>query len=121
MSTGGVYAINCSSCNLPYIGQSGKEISKRVTQHKYNVRVANSSSAIFCHVRDFEHPIDWNSARIVFKSSSIHDRLLVEGCLISSFNNMNLSDGLFKMDDLLKSFILKDSKVKQAVRYFTNR
>ena len=118
---GGVYRINCSVCNIPYIGQSGKELCKRVSQHKYNVRTANSNSAIFCHVRDFNHPIDWQSAKIVFKSSSLQNRLLVEGCLIASLGNMNLSDGLFKIDELLKCLILKQSNVKHTLKFFDNR
>ena len=118
---GGVYRINCSVCNIPYIGQSGKGLCKRVSQHKYNVRTANNNSAIFCHVRDFNHPIDWQSAKIVFQTSSLQNRLLVEGSLIASLDNMNLSDGLFKIDELLKCFILKQSNVKRALKYFNNR
>ena len=72
-------------------------------------------------MRDFNHPIDWQSAKIVFKSSSLQNRLLVEGCLIASLGNMNLSDGLFKIDELLKCFILKQSNVKQTPKYFNNR
>ena len=115
---GGVYQIFCSTCNIPYIGQTGKELSIRVGQHKCNIRTANNASALFCYVRDKNHPIDWNSAKIVFKSDSIQDRLLIEGCLINSFNNMNLTDGLFRMDELLKSIILKDKKVIKVFKHF---
>ena len=118
IEVGGVYKINCASCNIPSIGQTGKELSKRIDQPKYSVRTANDSNGIFCHVRDFNHPIDWHSAIYVFKSSSLLDRLLVEGCLINSFINMNLTDGLFKMDELLKHIIKNDPKVKQACKYF---
>ena len=114
----GVYKINCSICNIPYIGQTGKEISTRTKQHQYIIRTANNTSALFCHVRDLNHPIDWNSAEVIYRSSSVTERLLVEGCLIASFENMNLAVGLFKIDELLKYLIFKDPKVKRASRYF---
>ena len=48
----GVYCIPCNGCRQIYIGQSGKALSERCKQHQYNVRTANSSSALFIHKRD---------------------------------------------------------------------
>ena len=53
--TGGVYYIPCKICDKIYIGQTGKHLSERLKQHKYNVRTAVESSAVFKHQETYNH------------------------------------------------------------------
>ena len=53
-----VYKIPCS-CNKIYIGQTGKTLEKRITQHKYNVARDDPSSAINIYTKSFNYPINW--------------------------------------------------------------
>ena len=117
---GGIYVIDCNRCTKKYIGQTGKELKKRLYQHKYCVWTAVESSAIFLHARDFNHNMNWDSSKFVYNSSSVTERLLIETCLIKNQNTLNISDGLFKIDPLLTSFILNDPKCKQALRHLNN-
>ena len=54
---GGVYCIPCKVCDRVYVGQTGKSLLERIKQHKYNVRTANESSAVFKHQQEFNHNI----------------------------------------------------------------
>lgn len=44
-------------CNVFYIGQTAKDLSVRIKQHKKCVKDVNDSNAIFKH-STFNHPID---------------------------------------------------------------
>ena len=84
------------------------------------MQTAVESSAIFLHARDFNHNMNWDSSKFVYNSSSVTERLLIETCLIKTQNTLNISDGLFKIDPLLTSFILNDPKCKQALGHLNN-
>ena len=65
------------------MGQTGKSTSERQKQHRYNVRMAMTSSALFIHKQDFNHFIDWENTQTVFKSCDVTERLIVESILIN--------------------------------------
>ena len=45
--SGCVYAIPCNTRNKTYIGQIGKSVQTLTKHHKYSVRCAQESSAVF--------------------------------------------------------------------------
>ena len=112
----GVYCIPCSSCNQIYVGQSGKTLAERCKQHSYSVRTANSSSALFVHKQNYDHFINWNGAKMVYKSTSILERLIVENILIRKSVTMNLSEGMYKLDEYITDKLTEQNKVKTALR-----
>ena len=89
----GIYKIPCNECNQYYIGQTGKSLDVRIKQHQGSVRYGQESNAIFCHVRDNDHRINWSDSRILIKSSNFQERNIIESIIIkNSFNdNSNLS------------------------------
>ena len=108
---GCIYKVPCNVCNKQYIGQTGKDLSVRLKQHKYSVRTAQESNALFIHLSVFNHTIDWDGARELVRCSDIVKRNLIESCFIKFYNDtvLNISPGLFKLD----SFI-----INEIVRYF---
>ena len=102
-SEGCVYSIPCVDCNFTYIGQTGKELERRISQHKYSIRTGQLSSGLFAHIRDHNHIIDWNNARKITINNSIIERNIIESsCIKHSFNcNMNLSMGLYTLDKFI--------------------
>ena len=101
----GVYSIPCADCPSQYIGMTGRTLEKRKTEHQRDVRKADPSNALFCHLRDYQHRIDWNSARILFSSQNYFTRRLVESAEIATSNNFNLKAGDVQVDPVLASFI----------------
>ena len=94
--------LHTSKYTCMYVGQTGKTVLERCKQHQYNVRTANSSSALFTHKRDKDHFIDWGNAKMIYKATSVTERLIAETVLIKGCNTMNISDGLYKLDNVLK-------------------
>ena len=50
-----IYKIPCANCPLVYVGQTGKSLEARVKQHKYSIRSGQENSALFQHLRGFNH------------------------------------------------------------------
>ena len=115
---GCVYCITCKDCDKVYIGQTGKDLNTRIKQHQYSVRSGQLSSGIFVHVKDMGHSIDWNNSKKIVNSNSIVERNLIESCIIKhSFNNsMNLSLGLYKLDDFMVKEIVHSLGSSGALR-----
>ena len=65
-----------------YVGQTGKNLEVRLNQLKDAVRLAHANNAVFKHVRDTNHAINWRAAKLVFNSNVESHRLTVESALI---------------------------------------
>ena len=107
---GCVYEIPCKSCSKVYIGQTGKDLSERLKQHKQSIRYGQESNAIFAHVRDYDHNIDWDNAKkIVSNCSNIQIRNIIESSIIkeNSHSTLNISQGLYRIDKCISSRINK--------------
>ena len=101
--SGCVYRIPCKLCNKSYVGQTGKELNIRIKQHKYSIKTGQESNALFIHLRDFNHPIDWDHAQQIVYSKSVFDRNIIESSIIKHNMNLivNLSSGLYKLDPII--------------------
>ncbi len=79
---GCIYTVPCKDCNRFYIGQTGKTLEQRKKKHKYSVRAGQESNALFVHVRDSSHCIDWENCKKVITSKSFVERNILESSLI---------------------------------------
>ena len=113
--TGIVYSIPCG-CNKFYIGQSGKSLDKRLSQHKYAIRSDNQQNAINIHNRLCDHPINWSQSRELFKSQGITERNILETVCISFTKHMNIntSHGLYKIDPLVSHIVERQYKLRSV-------
>ena len=104
-SLGCIYRIPCVNCDHFYIGQSGKGIATRIKQHKYSVRTGQMSNALFLHMNNFNHAINWVGSDVLLYCNNIIKRNIIESALIKNGNNlMNVSQGIYKLDP----FIVKE-------------
>ena len=103
----GVYKIPCRDCNEVYFGESGRSWEVRLSEHKRDVRNYNTSNATFNHIIENDHRINWNGAKLMYKSNNYYVRRVVESSLISNYPNFNLSQGHFKFHRALQNGILK--------------
>lgn len=106
---GCVYKISCKSCDNFYIGQTGKALEKRIEQHKKCVRYAQGNSGIFVHVSENNHAINWEGAkRIVYSNNALERNIIEYSFIKESYNhNMNISQGMYKLDPLISKEICK--------------
>ena len=103
----GVYVIPCKDCPSVYVGETGRTLPIRISEHKRNVRLGHENSAPFIHVRDQDHAIDFNQANIVYRSDNRHKRLIIESALINHLNNFNLMPGVCSVDNFTKEVLFR--------------
>ena len=75
---GAVYKIKCSDCQASYIGETGRNLKTRLTEHKRATRNGDVNNYIAEHHRLTNHTIDWDSAQCVTYSTNYFQRLTLE-------------------------------------------
>ena len=58
---GAVYKIKCCDCQVSYIGETGRNLSTRLTEHKKATRNGDVNNHIAEHHLQTKHQIDWDS------------------------------------------------------------
>ena len=81
---GAVYKIKCCDCQASYIGETGRNLSTRLTEHKRATRNGDVNNHIAEHHLQTKHQIDWDSATCITYSTDYHQRLTLE----SWFSNL---------------------------------
>lgn len=91
-----VYEIPCKDCDFVYIGETGRTLKKRVTEHKLAVKKADDNNGLAVHVWKNSHSIDWDGAKTRFITPYYWKRRVTEAIQIQQHNHtMNLDCGLF--------------------------
>ena len=60
---GAVYKIKCSDCQASYIGETGRNLNTRLTEHKRATRNGDTNNHIAVHHQLTNHNRDWDSAQ----------------------------------------------------------
>ena len=77
--SGVFYQISCQDCEASYIGQTGRNISQRITEHKRAMRKLDiCSSGVSEHVCQTGHSINWNNPSILAHHSFLWQRIILE-------------------------------------------
>ena len=92
------------------MGETGRDFSVRLNEHKGYVRSSNEKSAVFNHFSSQNHSIDWDNSKIVYSSKNKSDRLAVESTLIKFLPNFNNSAGTNVIDPLSTSILLSSNR-----------
>ena len=61
---GVVYRIPCE-CGSVYVGETGRTLKQRITEHKRAVKNVNSNIGIAVHVAKTKHQIRWDEAEVI--------------------------------------------------------
>ena len=79
---GVVYCIPCKDCEYVYIGETGRTLHKRISEHKYAIKRQDKNNGISVHVWSTNHVIDWESASVKMLSSRLWERRVLEAVVI---------------------------------------
>ena len=60
-----VYRIPCQDCDTVYIGETRRTLQKRLTEHKYAVKMNNRINGIAVLAWDNDHRPDWKAAEVI--------------------------------------------------------
>ena len=75
---GAVYKIKCSDCQASYIGETGRNLNTRLTEHKRATRNGDANNHIALHHQLTNHNIDWDTAQCLTYSTNYFQRLTLE-------------------------------------------
>ena len=75
ISDAGLYCISCKNCKLKYIGETARNVQKRIFEHKRDIRLGNLNNALFLHIYKSDYNFDFNAAT---KLAHIHQKRLRE-------------------------------------------
>ena len=99
-----VYQIPCLDCESSYIGETGRKLKKRITEHKAAVRRGDKNSGIAVHVWEQQHHVDWEGAKIIDFEPHYTKRRVLEAVWIHKTKiNSNLDCGLPDLDTIFIS------------------
>ena len=66
-----VYAIECETCGVHYVGETGQHFCERRKQYERDVRNKKSTSGIYDHLRNNEgHSVNWAKLKYVEKKTT---------------------------------------------------
>ena len=116
----GVYVINCKDCNLSYVGETGRQLSKRISEHKNAVRIYDEKSAIAKHCWTSDHRMNFDESKIVYANSNIKQRRAVEGVLINSIPTLPGNKSFNSVDKLNAREVLRESNLTRFVKVANN-
>ena len=90
-----VYEVTCKDCERSYIGETGRNLKIRLTEHKAAVRRGDRKNGITVHVQNHDHCVDWESAGVVGQEPHYWRRRVLEALHIAKHGNTtNLDSGL---------------------------
>ena len=72
------YKIKCSDCQASYIGETGRNLKTRLTEHKWAMRNGDVNNHIAERHWLTNHNIDWDSAQCVTYSTNYFQWLTLE-------------------------------------------
>ena len=75
---GAVYKIKCCDCQASYIGETGRNLSTRLIEHKRASRNGEVNNHVAEHHLQTKHQIDWDSATCIAYYTDYYQRLTLE-------------------------------------------
>ena len=75
---GAVYKIKYCNCQATHIGETGRNLNTRLTEHNRATRNGDLNNNIAEHHLQTNHRIDWDSAECVIYSTDYYQRLMLE-------------------------------------------
>jgi hypothetical protein len=73
-----IYEIPCKECEGSYIGESLRQLGKRVEEHKKAVQTCDQNNGIAKHSWEKSHQMAWTDVKILDKEANWHKRKIKE-------------------------------------------
>ena len=110
----GVYEVACKGCDKIYIGETGRNLAKRISEHKYDVRKNKESSALAVHSHDEGHDFNFENAKLLYRCNDLKKRRIVESSLISISDRptVNLNKGFYLINQFASKSIAECLNLK---------
>ncbi|UYV81813.1 hypothetical protein LAZ67_20002537 [Cordylochernes scorpioides] len=89
-SGGSVYSVSCNDCSASYIGETGRSVAIRMTEHGRCIANRDNRSLIFNHINTTGHSFNLSSPTTLYSNvNTKYQRLIIEAIL--SINNHSIN------------------------------
>ncbi len=120
-----IYDIPCKTCNMSYIGETGRQFGVRLKEHQKDAESVATrkftranrkdsaseihKSAITDHIAQQNHVVDWEGARILDRDSNSFTRRIREAIQIrkKGATAINRDEGAFHLDHVYNPLLRK--------------
>ena len=129
---GVIYKIPCQQCDKSYVGETGRILKDRISEHERDVRLNSkhqytrsqrkqsegefNKSAITDHCNKENHTIAWDQVKILSQESNTTARRIKEAIAIKRCtSNMNRNEGTHYLSPIYHSIITHSGSPYKAV------
>ena len=92
---GVIYEVPCKDCPCVYIGETGRTLEKRLSEHKTAVKKNDTKNGIAVHAWTNQHQVNWEAASVKQEERSYWRRRVLEALHIHrQHQTSNLDCGL---------------------------
>ena len=70
-----VYKISCNNCDASYVGQTGKQLKTRITEHRNHIRY---NTFVHSVIIEHDHDFQWDKVKILDEERCYRKRLISE-------------------------------------------
>ncbi|EZA54490.1 hypothetical protein X777_05745 [Ooceraea biroi] len=105
--TGVVYKLDCSNCDAIYIGQTKRNLTTRIKEHRSDIRKHFSNhSVISAHRSNINHDFNWNNPIILHQEEHTKKREVAEMFFIKRHTNtINLQKDMEGLHDIYDNIL----------------
>jgi len=126
-----VYEIPCGSCDATYIGETGRTVATRVSEHEKDTERVTAGvqhtrsqrkaslttlnkSAVTDHASRNNHVIQWSETRVLQTERDDHKRRIREAiCIRRAPHTMNRDEGAYQLDHAYDRLIKRRGRPRQ--------
>ena len=101
----GVYIIPCKDCDNLYVGETGRNLSVRLDEHRNACSKGLDHNAVATHTLSLDHRINFKDSKIIYKEPNVTKRRVAEGALIHSLKTFKNNKSFNDEDDVISNFI----------------
>ena len=91
-----MYNVPCGACNKSYIGETGRGLQTRLSEHKRDIRNHMEYSAFVVHAEKTSHLPNWGAASVLAVCGNKARRKATEAAYIAVNDTINIRAGFMK-------------------------
>ncbi|UYV66761.1 hypothetical protein LAZ67_4002786 [Cordylochernes scorpioides] len=89
-SVGAVYSVSCEQCSATYVGETGRSVAIRMSEHSRNISNQDTRSLLYQHTLNTGHTFNTNHPTIHYRRiHNQHQRLVLESIESHRHNSIN--------------------------------
>ena len=106
-----VYKIPCKTCDMSYIGETGRGLQKRKQEHIRDLRFGIESNSLVAHREATEHLPNMNDITILARCRDKRLRKITESIYIKANKTINTRESSHRISTLLCKTIISSNPI----------